>query len=476
MLEALLASFRRFFMKIHSIKDILEEKVELGAVKVAGWVRTKRGSKKFSFIELNDGSTCHSIQIIADAVLQNYESEVVKLTTGCSLTVEGNLVSSPGSGQKWEIHAQKMEVCGWAVPEEYPLQKKEMSLEYLREVAHMRPRTATFSSVFRIRSCVSLAIHEFFASQNFSYVHSPLITTTDGEGAGETFTVTSQDLSKVALLPNKTVDFSKDFFGQKSMLAVTGQLEAELMAYGLGKVYTFGPTFRAENSNTSRHLSEFWMIEPEMVFYDLEDTMQLGEDLIKFVVKKVLEKCSADLDVVRSKAETDSSEYLLNSLNTNFIRVSYTDAIQILKKSGQNFEFPVEWGLDLKSEHERFLCEKHFKAPTIVYNYPEELKAFYMYLNDDGKTVRAMDCLMPGIGEVIGGSQREDRYDVLTSRMTQKGIDTQAFDWYLDLRKFGSVPHSGFGMGLERLIVWITGMGNVRDVIPFPRVPGNARF
>jgi asparaginyl-tRNA synthetase len=323
---------------------------------------------------------------------------------------------------------------------------------------------------------VSLAIHQFFNSQGFYYAHSPILTTSDGEGAGETFRVSVLDANKPPRTPQGNVDFSKDFFGQESMLCVTGQLEAEALAMGLGKVYTFGPTFRAENSNTSRHLSEFWMIEPEMAFWDLDDTMQLGEDLIRYVVKDVFEKCSDDLQIISERAETKSSEYLKLALEKSFVRVSYTEAVEILLKCGRTFEFPVFWGCDLKSEHERFLCEQHFKAPTIVYNYPEELKAFYMYLNEDGKTVRAMDCLMPGIGEVIGGSQREDREDVLLSRMKGKGLDPAGLDWYVDLRRFGGVPHSGFGMGLERLLVWLTGLGNVRDVVPFPRVPGSCLF
>ena len=454
-------------------------KIAPGPVEIAGWVRTRRGSKKFSFIDLNDGSSPKGIQVIADAVLPNYESDVARLSTGCAVRVKGTLVESPGQGQKYEIQASGITVTGWADPETFALQKKEMSYEYLREVAHMRPRTATFSSVLRVRSVVSLAIHRYFESQGFSYVHTPVLTTNDGEGAGETFKVTTLDIAKPPRTKDGKVDFSQDFFGQEAMLCVTGQLEAEALAMGLGKVYTFGPTFRAENSNTSRHLSEFWMIEPEMAFWDLDDTMELGEGLIRSVVREVFEKCEGDLEILASKADEDMRPYLRMALEKPFVRLPYTEAVEILEAAisgGKTFEYPVSWGVDLKSEHERYLCEVHFKAPTIVYDYPEELKAFYMYLNEDKKTVRAMDCLMPGIGEVIGGSQREDRLDVLEARLKAKGIDPTHLDWYLDLRRFGGVPHAGFGLGFERLLMWITGMGNIRDVIPFPRVPGSCSF
>lgn len=459
-----------------SIAKILAEQVAPGPVTVAGWVRTKRSSKKFSFLEINDGSSARGIQVIADATLPNYEDTIARLTTGCSVRIEGSLVQSPGQGQKFEIQAGTVDVLGWADPETYPLQKKEMTYEYLREVAHMRPRTATFASILRIRSAVSLAIHEFFSKQGFYYLHSPILTASDAEGAGETFQVTTLDLAKAPRNKDGSVDYTQDFFGKKSMLCVSGQLEGEIAAMGLGKVYTFGPTFRAENSNTSRHLAEFWMIEPEMAFWNLHDTMQLGEDLIRFVVRTVFEKCADDLETVVTRNGVDTRGNLKMALETPFARVTYTEAVDILLKSGVSFEYPVAWGEDLKSEHERYLCEQHFKAPTIVHDYPESLKAFYMYLNEDGKTVRAMDLLMPGIGEVIGGSQREDRHDVLEARMRQKGLHPEALRWYLDLRKFGNVPHAGFGLGLERLIVWITGMGNIRDVIPFPRVPGMCEF
>ncbi|MEY4064841.1 MAG: hypothetical protein RIR26_1049 [Pseudomonadota bacterium] len=459
-----------------SIADIHGERVALGKVTIAGWVRTRRGSKKFSFLEVNDGTSGRSIQVIVDAGLPNYEAELIQLTTGASVRVEGNLVASPGQGQKFEIQATAVRVYCYADPERYPLQKKDMTYEYLRDVAHLRGRTATFAGIFRIRARVSQAIHRFFSEQGFYYIHAPLLTTSDAEGAGETFLVTTLPLKDIPRTPAGAVDYSKDFFGAHAMLCVTGQLEAEALALGMGKVYTFGPTFRAENSNTSRHLSEFWMIEPEMAFFELDDNMQLAQDLIRYVVKDVLDHCGDDLENIIARNGVETRDYLRMALERSFVRVTYTEAVDILQKSGRTFEYPVAWGEDLKSEHERYLCEEHFKAPTIVYNYPSILKAFYMYQNDDGKTVRAMDLLMPGIGEVIGGSQREDREDVLVAKMKEKSIAPDHLEWYLDLRRFGGVPHSGFGMGLERLLVWITGMGNVRDVIPFPRVPGVCKF
>jgi len=459
-----------------AIADIHAERVALGQVTIAGWVRTRRGSKKFSFLEINDGSSGRSIQVIVDSSLPNYEAEIQNLTTGASVRIEGQLVASPGQGQKFEIQATGVKIYGFADPERYPLQKKDMTYEYLREVAHMRGRTATFAGIFRIRARVSQAIHRFFADKGFYYIHSPLLTTSDAEGAGETFQVTTLPLSNPPKTENGAVDYSKDFFGAQAMLCVTGQLEAEAMALGLGKVYTFGPTFRAENSNTSRHLSEFWMIEPEMAFYELDDNMQLAQDLIRYVVKDVLDHCGDDLENIIAKNGVETRDHLRMALECPFVRVTYTEAVEILTNCGRKFEYPVAWGEDLKSEHERYLCEEHFKAPTIVYNYPSVLKAFYMYQNDDGKTVRAMDLLMPGIGEVIGGSQREDRESMLVEKMKGKGLSPEDLDWYVDLRRYGGVPHSGFGMGLERLLVWITGMGNVRDVIPFPRVPGVCKF
>ncbi|MBM3382953.1 MAG: asparagine--tRNA ligase [Betaproteobacteria bacterium] len=459
-----------------TIADIHAERVALGKVTIAGWVRTRRGSKKFSFLEVNDGTSGRSLQVVIDGSLPNYEAEILALTTGASVRVEGQLVSSPGQGQKFELQASSVKVYGLADPEKYPLQKKDMTYEYLRDVAHLRGRTATFAGIFRIRARVSQAIHRFFSDNGFYYIHSPLLTTSDAEGAGETFQVTTLPLAQPPRTATGGIDYSKDFFGAQAMLCVTGQLEAEALALGLGKVYTFGPTFRAENSNTSRHLSEFWMIEPEMAFYELEDNMTLAQDMIRYVVKDVLDHCADDLENIVSRNGVETREYLRMALERPFVRVTYTEAVDILKASGRTFEYPVEWGEDLKSEHERYLCEEHFKAPTIVYNYPSVLKAFYMYQNDDGKTVRAMDLLMPGIGEVIGGSQREDREHVLLEKMKTKGIPSEHLEWYIDLRRFGGVPHSGFGLGLERLLVWITGMGNVRDVIPFPRVPGVCKF
>ncbi len=457
------------------ISEIQADNISPSQITIAGWLRTKRGSKKFSFLEINDGTCAKSLQVIVDSGIENY-SEIEKLTTGCSVKITGHLVLSPGKGQKYEMQATAVSVYGFADPETYPLQKKEMTYEYLRENAHMRVRTSTYSSVFRIRSRISFAIHQFFTQRGFCYVHTPLLTTADGEGAGESFKVTNFDLQNVPKTKEGQVEFAKDFFAEPTMLCVTGQLEGELLAMGLNRIYTFGPTFRAENSNTSRHLAEFWMIEPEFAFADLEDNMQLAQDMIRFVVADILENCHDDLDVCIQKTQVDTRDYLRMALENPFIRVSYTEAIEILKNCGKTFEHPLFWGCDLKSEHERYLCEEHFKSPTIVYNYPEELKAFYMYLNDDGKTVRAMDVLMPGIGEVVGGSQREDREQLLIERMKAKGIDAEHMDFYVSLRRFGSVPHSGFGLGLERLVMWITGMSNIRDVIPFPRTPGHCKY
>lgn len=458
------------------IRDVFLGNVQPGPIHVAGWVRTRRSSKKLSFVQLFDGTTPETVQVVADVTIEGYQDHVEHLTTGCSVKVWGQLVDSPAAGQRFEIQATRLECVGPAPGDEFPLQKKEMTNEYLREIAHLRPRTALFSSIFRLRSLVSFEVHRFFRDRGFSYVHTPLLTTSDGEGAGETFAVTTLDFDKVPRSPSGKVDHTKDFFGQKTMLAVTGQLEAELLMFGLGKVYTFGPTFRAENSNTSRHLAEFWMIEPEMAFWDLKQTIDLGCELIKHVVAAVLAEGQRDLDVIVSRNGVDPKPWLEMSLAQPFVRITYTEAVDILKACGRAFEFPVEWGADLKSEHERFLCEEHFKAPTVVFNYPRDLKAFYMYVNDDGRTVAACDFLVPGIGEVIGGSQREHRFERLIEQMQLKGIPSESFSWYLDTRRFGSVEHSGFGLGLDRLICWLTGMGNIRDVIPFPRVPGYCEF
>jgi len=443
-----------------------------------GWVRTRRDSKGgFSFIELNDGTCLANIQVIAPAELANYETEVKHLSPGSSITVRGNIVESQGKGQATEIQAESIEVHGGADPETYPLQKKRHTFEKLREWAHLRPRTNTFGAIARVRNCVCRSIHDFFQENGFLYVHTPIITASDCEGAGAMFRVTTLDVEQLAAKQEK-VDWSKDFFGRPSFLTVSGQLEGEIFACALGKVYTFGPTFRAENSNTPRHLAEFWMIEPEMAFYDLNDNMSLAEDFLKRIFRDVLERCPEDMEFFNQFV--DESHTLIDTLqgiiNSEFVRVSYTDAIDLLKQSGEKFEFPIEWGSDLQTEHERYLTEKKFRRPVIVYDYPASIKAFYMRLNDDEKTVRAMDVLVPRVGEIIGGSQREERLDVLERRMTQLHLNPEDYWWYLDLRRFGTVPHSGFGLGLERAVQFVTGMANIRDVIPFPRTPGNADF
>jgi len=443
-------------------------------VRLQGWVRTRRDSKGgFSFLELNDGSSMGNVQILAEAALVNYESEVKKLATGASVTVEGTVRKSPAKGQATEVQAQSITVHGQADPETYPVQKKGASFEFLRTIAHLRPRTNTFGAIARVRNCVSKSIHDFFQEQGFLYIHTPVITASDCEGAGEMFKVTTLDLNKI---PPKGPDFSHDFFGKPAYLTVSGQLQAEIFACSLGKVYTFGPTFRAENSNTARHLAEFWMIEPEMAFYDLKDNMTLAEAFIKRIIKDVLERCPEDMKLFQERIDQDLLTRLGGILKSEFLRVSYTDAVDILQKSGQSFEFPVSWGIDLQSEHERYLTETKFKCPVILYDYPRTLKPFYMRVNDDGKTVRAMDVLVPAVGEIIGGSQREERLDVLEERMKEQGLDPKTYWWYLDLRRYGTVPHSGFGLGLERTILFLTGMANIRDVIPFPRTPGNAEY
>jgi len=445
--------------------------------RIQGWIRTRRDSKAgFSFLELNDGSSMSNVQIIADSTLTNYESDIKRLSAGCSVSVDGIVQQSAGKGQSTEVHARQVTVHGWADPEEYPLQKKRHSFEKLREWAHLRPRTNTFGAVARVRNEISRAIHEFFQTDGFLYVHTPVITASDCEGAGELFRVTTLDLKNVPIT-NGQVDYGRDFFDRPSYLTVSGQLEAEIYATALGKVYTFGPTFRAENSNTSRHLAEFWMIEPEMAFYELPENMDLAERFLKHVCRSVLTRCPEDIQFFNDRID-DSVSTTLQMINRQkeFARLTYTEAIQLLAASGQQFEFPVEWGKDLQSEHERYLTEKEFQCPVILYDYPRTIKPFYMYVNDDEKTVRAMDVLVPRVGEIIGGSQREDRLNVLTSRMQEQQLDPQNYWWYLDLRRFGTVPHSGFGLGLERLVQFVTGMANIRDVIPFPRTPGNAEF
>ena len=445
-------------------------------VTLQGWVRTRRDSKAgFSFLELNDGSSMGNVQIIAPAALENYESQVRRLSPGASVSVTGLVRESPGKGQATEVEATEVTVYGTADAETYPLQKKRHSFEFLRAIAHLRPRTNTFGAVARVRNCVSNSIHQFFQEEGFLYIHTPIITASDCEGAGEMFQVTTLDLAN----PPKqagAVDFSRDFFDRPSFLTVSGQLEAEIFACALGKVYTFGPTFRAENSNTSRHLAEFWMVEPEMAFFDLEDNMDLAERFLKRIFSDVLQRCPEDMEFFNLRIEKTVIATLRAIVESRFVRLPYTEAVELLKRSGEEFEFPVDWGNDLQAEHERYLTEKHFQCPVILFDYPRSIKPFYMRVNDGGRTVRAMDVLVPKVGEIVGGSQREERLDVLQERMEEQGLRPADYWWYLDLRRFGTVPHSGFGLGLERLIQFITGMANIRDVVPFPRTPGNADF
>jgi asparaginyl-tRNA synthetase len=446
-------------------------------VTLRGWVRTRRDSKGgFSFIELNDGSSLGNVQVLADKSLSNYQSEILHLAVGSSVSVTGTVKASPAKGQATEVQASSLTVHGGADPASYPLQKKGHTMEFLRTIAHLRPRSNTFGAVTRVRNCVCYAVHQFFQEQGFYYVHPPIITASDCEGAGQLFRVTALDLGKLPRNEAGEVDLSKDFFGRGTYLTVSGQLEAEIFACALGKVYTFGPTFRAENSNTSRHLAEFWMVEPEMAFYDLDDNMDLAEAFLKRICSDVLARCGEDMQFFADRVEKTAVSTVQGIVEKPFVRLSYTEAVDILQKSGQTFEFPVAWGQDLQSEHERFLTEQHFQSPVILYDYPRGIKAFYMRVNDDGKTVRAMDVLVPRVGEIVGGSQREERLDVLEGRMREQGLDPQAYWWYLDLRRYGTVPHSGFGLGLERTVQFVTGMGNIRDVIPFPRVPGHAEF
>jgi len=441
-----------------------------------GWVRTRRDSKGgFSFIELNDGSCLGNIQIIADQSLPNYETEIRHLGTGCSIRVEGVVKASPGTKQPTEVEARQIQVLGWADPETYPLQKKHHSFEFLRTIAHLRSRTNTFGAMARVRNCVSMAIHEFFQSEGFLYVHTPIITPSDCEGAGALFQVTTLNLAAVPKRDG-VVDYSQDFFQRPTYLTVSGQLEAEALACGLGKVYTFGPTFRAENSNTTRHLAEFWMVEPEAAFFELEDNMDLAERFLKHIFRRVLERCEEDMRFFQERIDPQCIENLSHVIEQPFERISYTEAIEILSRADKEFEFPPAWGKDLQSEHERYLTEEYCRKPVIVFDYPKTIKPFYMRVNDDGRTVRAMDVLVPKVGEIIGGSQREERLDVLLERMAEQGLKTENYWWYLELRRFGTVPHSGFGLGLERTLQFVTGMGNIRDVIPFPRTPGNAEF
>lgn len=457
------------------IKEIFEKPTAGGEITVQGWLRTARHSKNVSFLEVNDGSCFKGIQVVVNPELQNYESDVKRLATGCSVIVKGELVDSPGQGQKFEVQANSVEVCGF-IDEDYPLQKKRHSFEFLREIAHLRARTNSIGAVYRVRNAAAKAIHNFFQDRGFIYLNSPIITASDCEGAGEMFRVSTLDPKNPPKTEDGEIDHSQDFFGREAHLTVSGQLSAETAALALTNVYTFGPTFRAENSNTSRHLAEFWMVEPEMAFCDIEGDMDVAEEFLKDIFQNVLKDCPDDMDFFNQRIDKTILETMEGIIKAPFERITYTEAVEILEKSGQKFEFPVKWGIDLQSEHERFLTEEHFKKPVIVKDYPKDIKAFYMYLNDDEKTVRAMDILVPKIGEIVGGSQREDRKDVLERRLKEMNLPIEDYWWYMDLRRFGSVPHSGFGLGFERIIQFMTGMQNIRDVIPFPRTPGHAEF
>ena len=462
-------------MKRTKIGDIFAPALIGCEVSVKGWVRTRRGNKYVQFVALNDGSTIKNLQVVFD--MNRFTDDQLKsVTTGSSIHVTGRLVESQGKGQTCEVQADTLEIYGSADPNEYPLQKKGHTLEFLREKAHLRPRTNTFGAVLRVRSALAFAIHKFFNEKGFFYLHTPLITASDCEGAGAMFQVTTLPLNDLPHTDDGQVDYSKDFFGKPTALTVSGQLEGELGATALGAIYTFGPTFRAENSNTPRHLSEFWMIEPEMAFYEISDNMDLAEEFIKYCVKYALENCKDDIEFLAGHFDKELIERLKFVVDHDFVRLTYTEGVKILEESGRKFEFPVHWGTDLQSEHERYLVEEHFKRPVILTDYPKEIKAFYMKQNDDGKTVRAMDVLFPKIGEIIGGSEREADYNKLMTRINELDIPMKDMWWYLDTRRFGTVPHSGFGLGFERLVLFVTGMTNIRDVIPFPRTPNNAEF
>ncbi len=457
------------------IKDLLASQKTGHEIFIQGWVRTRRGNKNVAFIALNDGSTINNIQVVAD--VENFDEALLnKITTGSCIAVKGKLVESMGKGQHVEIQASEIEVYGTANAEEYPLQKKGHSLEFLREIAHLRPRTNTFGAVFRIRHALAFAIHKYFNENGFFYLNTPIITASDCEGAGEMFRVSTLDPTNLPKKDTGDIDYSEDFFGIETSLTVSGQLEGELGALALSKIYTFGPTFRAENSNTARHLAEFWMIEPEMAFFDINDDMDLAEDFIKYVVRYAIDNCRDDLDFLNKMYDKELLERLNFVVDNEFLRLTYTEAIHVLENAGQKFEFPVKWGIDLQAEHERFLVEKHFKKPVMLTDYPKDIKAFYMKQNDDGKTVRALDVLFPRIGEIIGGSQREEDHDKLVRRIEEMKLPQKDLWWYLETRKYGTAPHSGFGLGFERLVLFVTGMANIRDVIPFPRTPKNAAF
>jgi asparaginyl-tRNA synthetase len=462
-------------MTLQRIKTLTQSGQPGTPVTIQGWVRTKREQKAFTFINVNDGSTMNGLQVVADADTADYDAVIKRLNTGASLRVMGTLVESPAKGQRVELKAQTIEVFGEA-DDTYPLQKKRHSFEFLRTIGHLRSRTNTLGAVMRVRNACAQAIHQFFQERDFMWMHTPILTGSDCEGAGELFTVTSLDLNRLPTTDSGQVDFSQDFFGKPAYLTVSGQLEAEIMAMAFSNVYTFGPTFRAENSNTSRHLAEFWMVEPEMAFCDLEGNMDLAEAFLKYVFRYVLDHCEADMAFFNQRIDDTVLATADAIINSEFARITYTEAIEQLEKSGQSFEFPVEWGIDLQSEHERYLSEQVFKKPMIVTDYPAAIKAFYMRLNDDGKTVAAMDVLAPKVGEIIGGSQREERLDVLERRIEAAGLPKDHYWWYLDLRRYGTVPHAGFGLGFERLVQFMTGMTNIRDVIPFPRTPENVEF
>ena len=445
-------------------------------IEVRGWVRTRRESKQgFAFVELNDGSCMANLQIIVEKTVPGYDEFLHQLTTGASIGVQGELQASPAKGQQVELRARTLHVYGTADAEKYPLQKKQHSFEFLRDIAHLRPRTNTFGAIARVRNALCSAIHNFFQSRGFLYVHTPVITTSDCEGAGQMFHVTTLDLARLAAAKTE-IDYSQDFFGKPASLTVSGQLEAETFACSVGDCYTFGPTFRAENSNTTRHLAEFWMVEPEMPFYELTDNMTLAESFIRTILKEVLDRCPDDMRFFNERIDKNVLATVNNIVEHEFVRLTYTEAVDVLQKCGRKFEYPVEWGHDLQSEHERYLTEQHFKQPVILYDYPRTIKPFYMRCNDDGRTVRAMDVLVPNVGEIIGGSQREERLDVLIARMQECGLNPDDYWWYVDLRRYGTVPHAGFGLGLERVLLLLTGMANIRDVIPFPRTPKHAEF
>lgn len=462
-------------MKRSTVKELLKGEKLNQDVLLKGWVRTKRGNKQVAFIAINDGTVIHNLQVVADA--EKFPEEKLRnITTGCSVSVTGKIVESMGKGQKYEIHAEDIDLLGACDPEVYPLQKKGHSFEFLREIAHLRPRTNTFGAIFRIRHALSFAIHKFYNDKGFYYLHTPIITGSDAEGAGEMFRVTTLNLNDLPQDDEGGIDFTQDFFGKSTNLTVSGQLEGELGATALSAIYTFGPTFRAENSNTPRHVAEFWMIEPEMAFYDINDNMDLAEEFLKYLVQYALDNCMDDLEFLNTMVDKELLDRLNFVVSNDFVRMGYTEAIDVLKSSGKKFEFKVDWGLDLQSEHERYLVEEVYKKPVILTDYPSDIKAFYMKQNSDGKTVRAMDVLFPRIGEIIGGSQREEDYEKLLARMKAMDVPMDELWWFLETRKFGTVEHSGFGLGFERLLMFVTGMSNIRDVIPFPRTPKSAEF